>query len=277
MPVVAEVVLRRRGVAVHRLEVRHHELRHVRPVARSAASRPRGSPASVSCFFSADGARHVAVDRVVERRHVGRALDRRVAAQRHDAAARPADVAEQQLEQRAAADDLRRRWCAASTPPRRRTTWSGPAPELARMRLGDLAGTCPAGSRSTARPSPACSGEVPLDDLEDAARVLQRLVALRRRLQQRPDQRVVRRARRGAAAPCWLPAAPTACPASRRTAPSPPTRALIADARAARTASSGRRTGRRSRCTATPARRAVLHQPGEHAVDVLGVLELRRR
>ena len=78
----------------------------VGPVARRAASRPRGNPASVSCFLSTVGRRHVAVDRVVERRNVGRALDRGVAAQRHDAAARPADVAEQKLQQRAGADDL---------------------------------------------------------------------------------------------------------------------------------------------------------------------------
>ena len=44
---------------------------------------------------------------MVERWNIGRALDRRMAAQRHDACAGPAEIAEQQLEQRRAADDLR--------------------------------------------------------------------------------------------------------------------------------------------------------------------------
>jgi formate dehydrogenase major subunit len=45
-------------------------------------------------------------EQVVEGWDVGRALDRRVAAQGQDAAARPPDVAEQELQDRAAADDL---------------------------------------------------------------------------------------------------------------------------------------------------------------------------
>ena len=54
------------------------------------------------------GVRHreVAGEDVVERRDVGRALDRRVPAQRHDPAARPADVAEQELDDRGGADEL---------------------------------------------------------------------------------------------------------------------------------------------------------------------------
>ena len=50
--------------------------------------------------------RDVAGEDVVQRRDVGRALDRRVAAQREDAAAGAADVAEQQLDDRRGADDL---------------------------------------------------------------------------------------------------------------------------------------------------------------------------
>ena len=52
------------------------------------------------------GHRQVAGQDVVERRDVGRSLNRGVAAQREDAAARPADVAEQQLQDRGGADDL---------------------------------------------------------------------------------------------------------------------------------------------------------------------------
>ena len=52
------------------------------------------------------GHRQVARQQVVERRDVGRALDRRVPAHRHDPAARPAHVAEQQLEDRGRADHL---------------------------------------------------------------------------------------------------------------------------------------------------------------------------
>ena len=50
--------------------------------------------------------RQVARQDVVERRDVGRALDRRVAAQRDDAAAGPPDVAEQELDDRRGADQL---------------------------------------------------------------------------------------------------------------------------------------------------------------------------
>ena len=60
----------------------------------------------MSCFLSAVGRRHIAVDRVVERRNVRRALDGGVAAQRHDARARTADVPQKQLKQRAGADYL---------------------------------------------------------------------------------------------------------------------------------------------------------------------------
>src|SRR2546426_6682875 len=42
---------------------------------------------------------HVPVDAVVQRGHIGRALDRRMAAQRHDPGAGPADVAEQRSEE----------------------------------------------------------------------------------------------------------------------------------------------------------------------------------
>src|SRR5918999_6033094 len=50
--------------------------------------------------------RQIAREDVVEGGYVRRALDGRVPAQRHDAAARTADVPQEELEQRAAADHL---------------------------------------------------------------------------------------------------------------------------------------------------------------------------
>ena len=102
----AVVVLRRRGVAEPGLQQRDDVLVEVRPPAALGAARRRCSPRASA--RSSRAARHVQVagQQVVERRDVGRALDRRVAAHRHDAAARAADVAEQQLEDRAGADHL---------------------------------------------------------------------------------------------------------------------------------------------------------------------------
>ena len=105
------------------------------------------------------GVRHrqVAGQQVVERRDVGRALDRRVAAQRHDAAAGPADVAEQQLQDRRRADVSARRRCAASSRRRSRT------PSCARGRSCRTASRRPRGTAvgaaaaDVARPSRACS------------------------------------------------------------------------------------------------------------------------
>ena len=96
VPVVAEVVRRRRGVAVHRLEVRHEELGQVAVV---AGRRRLGRHIGPQRFVRTQrrGRVQVPVDAVVQRRHVGRALDGGVAAQRHDPGAGPADVAEQQL------------------------------------------------------------------------------------------------------------------------------------------------------------------------------------
>ena len=134
------------------------------------------------------------------------------------------------------------------------------APEFARMVVGDFQ------ERVARTPGRALdhlrrvAAEMPLDDLEDAARVLQRLVTRRRRLQQRSDQRVVRRAR--AAAACWLRARWRA----RRLAGLRGRRRPCPDRRRgrARTASSGRRTGRRTRCTATPARRRLYSMSPEN-------------
>src|ERR1700676_1489832 len=59
-------------------------------------------------FLAAVAARHrqVTGQNIVERRNISRTLDRGVTAQREDAATRPADVAEQQLQNRRSANDL---------------------------------------------------------------------------------------------------------------------------------------------------------------------------
>ncbi len=77
-------------------------------------ARPPAAPARVLLDVLGEAVRvlleerhgEVAGQDVVERRDVGRALDRGVAAQRQDAAARPADVAQQELEDRGGADHL---------------------------------------------------------------------------------------------------------------------------------------------------------------------------
>jgi hypothetical protein len=101
----AEVVLGRRGVAEPCLQQRDDVLVEVRPPAAVAAAR---ADVVLERQVALAGARHrqVAGQDVVERRDVARALDRRVPAHRHDPATRAADVAEQQLDDRAGADRL---------------------------------------------------------------------------------------------------------------------------------------------------------------------------
>src|SRR5437879_11008251 len=149
---------------------------------------------------------HVPVNRVVERGYVGRALDRGMPPEGHHAGAGAADVPEEQLEQRAASDGLgavgvlgpghgvRERGGAAAG-----RTWDD---RLRYLEEGFL--------RTTRDPLDhlgRVSAEVPLHDLENSARVLERLVAARRRREQRAHERVERwpgrRRRRGAAARCW--------------------------------------------------------------------------
>ena len=125
------------------------------------------------------GVRHrqVAGQDVEQRRDVGRPLDAGVPAQGHDAATGTADVAQQQLQDRGGADDLGAHAVV------------GPADRVAE-RGGALAAAVARSARR--RPRANCSGrdaadllhhlggvagEVPLEDLVDAARVLQRLVA----------------------------------------------------------------------------------------------------
>ena len=127
----AVVVLRRGGVAEPGLQQRDDVLGEVRPPAALGAAavdvgrRGRSSPSRAVRH------RQVAGQQVVERRDVGRALDRGVAAQRQDAAAGPARCC------RAAAAGSRRRGssarrrCAASSRPRSRTRWCARGPSCA--------------------------------------------------------------------------------------------------------------------------------------------------
>ena len=125
------------------------------------------------------GVRHrdVAGQEVEQRRDVGGALDAGVPAQRHDAAAGAADVAQQRLQDRRRCGCTARRRCGGSSRPRRRTPWSAPGRSCAVSASADLARTAPAGCRR-----PRCdqlrgvAGEVPLEHLEHAPRVLQGLV-----------------------------------------------------------------------------------------------------
>ena len=126
------------------------------------------------------GVRHrdVAGQDVEQRRDVGRALDAGVAAQGQDPAARAADVAEQQLQDRRRRGCSARRRCGGSSRPRSRTRWSAPARccgSAPPRPLEELRGADPADLLHHLRGVPR---EVALEDLEDAAGVLQRLVAL---------------------------------------------------------------------------------------------------
>ena len=128
------------------------------------------------------GVRHrqVAGQDVVERRDVGRALDRRVPAQRHDPAARPAHVAEQQLDDRRGADVLdadRVLRPADRVAERARPLAAGVRRRAPRRRARKSLDAAAAGLGDELR---RVAAVVLLQELEDAARVLERRVLLRR-------------------------------------------------------------------------------------------------
>ena len=102
---VEELVLGLRVRAVPGLEQAHGVFREVVPPAGRRRLGPHvGRERAV--VLERVGLRQVGRQHVVEGRDVGRSLDRRVSAQRQDAAARPAHVAEQHLHDRRGADDL---------------------------------------------------------------------------------------------------------------------------------------------------------------------------
>jgi hypothetical protein len=136
--------------------------------------------------------RHVAVDGVIQRRHIGRSLDRRVAAQRHDAGAGAAVVSKQQLQQRAAPDGLH----AAGVLRPRHGVGKRRRPVGARVvedRVRHAEERVPGTSRRALDQVWRVAAEMPLHDLEDAPRVLQGVIARRRWRQQRSDERLVGR------------------------------------------------------------------------------------
>ena len=149
------------------------------------------------------GVRHreVARQQVEQGRDVAGALDAGVPAQRLDAAAGPADVAEQQLQHARRADVLRADGvlgpadgvgegggavAAGVGESARRTTWRNSVSRDAADLLDHLGGV---------------AGVVPLEHLEDAARVLQGLVAVRLAVADARAARAVRLAAAGVLAP----------------------------------------------------------------------------
>ena len=128
--------------------------------------------------------RQVAGQQVEQRRDVGRALDARVPAQRHDPAAGTAHVAEQQLDDRRAADVLHAGRVvrpADRVDPRRRAL----AAAVGGHRLADLQELVLRNAADLLDDLGGVAGVVALEHLVDAARVLQRLVALDARVLQR--------------------------------------------------------------------------------------------
>ena len=140
------------------------------------------------------GRRHVAVNAVVERGYVGRPLDRGVAPERHDPAAGPAHVAEQELEQGAAADHLRA--VGVLGPPDGVGPPGGPVPpRVLQHRLGHLEERLLGATGYLLHHLGRVPAEVALHYLEHATRVPEGLVALGRRFPERADHRLERLAR----------------------------------------------------------------------------------
>ena len=122
----------------------------------------------------APGDRHgqVAGEQVVEGGDVGRALDGGVAAQGHDAAAGPAHVAQQQLDDGGGADELD----AVGVVGPAHGVGEGAGPLLPRVgaeRLGDLQELLPGHAADLLHQLGGVAAEVPLEELEHAAGVLE--------------------------------------------------------------------------------------------------------
>ena len=171
--VEAEVVLRRRRRAPVRLEQAHQV-------------RPQLAPETLFGLLVLDkgvevgsglGVRHrdVAGEDVVQRRDVGAALDAGVPPQRENPAARAADVAQQRLQDRRRADVLHAD--SVVRPTHRVDECAGPLASRVALQLlahpQELLLRHTAGLLDDLR---CVAREVPLEDLEDAGRVLERLV-----------------------------------------------------------------------------------------------------
>ena len=177
-PREGEVVLRRGGVAVPGLELADDELGEVRPVAGEQAL-VIDVGAQRLMLFVGRRLRQIAGQHVVQGREVGRALYGGVAAHGHDPAAGPAHVPEQQLQDAGGADHLHADGVLG--PPQRVDDSAGPlATGVGAQQLRhphQLARGAAAHLGDDLRCVP---GEVAFEDLEDAARVLQRRVVRRR-------------------------------------------------------------------------------------------------
>ena len=176
----AVVVLLRGGVAEVGLQQRDDVLVEVRPPALlGAVALDVGG--EVVLALAALRHRQVAGQQVVERRDVGRALDRRVAAEREDAAAGPAHVAEQQLQHRGGADHLHAG--GVLRPPDRVTERRRPlAARVGDQRLGHAQEVLLRDAAHLLDHLGRVAREVLHQLAEDGARVLERLVALDRAL-----------------------------------------------------------------------------------------------
>ena len=176
------VVVLRRVLAVIRLQQRHEVRLHVAPEARrrGVALDELVEIVIVACLMRLRvGHRDVAGEDVVQRRDVRRALDRGVPAERHDPAARPPDVPEQELDDRRGADVLhadRVLRPADGVDERARALAAG----VVAQRFRDLEEVLLRTAAQLGDELGRVARVVALHDLEDAARVLQREVLFRR-------------------------------------------------------------------------------------------------
>ena len=173
----AELVLLRRGRAPPRLQQADQVGVHLPPPTR--LGRPGLDVRVDAAVVLGMRHRHVAGEDVVERRDVGRALDRRVPAEGEDAAAGPADVAEQHLDDRRRADVLDADGVlrpADRVGEGRRALAAGVLAE----RLGDLEEVGDGAAAGLGDDLGRVARVVALEDLEDAARVLEGRVLLGR-------------------------------------------------------------------------------------------------
>ena len=134
----------------------------------------------MSCVLEGAGRVQIAGQEVVERGDVGRALDGGVAAQGQDAAAGPADVAQQELQDRGRADHLHAGRVLRPADRVADGRRCGPGPRRWPERLGDLQERLARRAADLLDHLRRVAGVVPAEDLEDAARVLQGRVGARR-------------------------------------------------------------------------------------------------
>ena len=171
-----EVVVRRCCVAVPRLEQADNEFAEVRPVAGGHPSILDITTQILVRGVVCSGLRQVAGQCVVQSRDVGRALDGRVAAQGHNAAARPAHVAEQQLQDAGSAYDLHAG--GVLRPAQRVGNASGPlASGVGAEQFRDAQKLFRLAAAHLGNDLRRVAGEVPAQNLHNAARMLQGRVA----------------------------------------------------------------------------------------------------